>query len=262
MTPAPKPNLEELRRLEREATPAPWKTVWIPEADNCVVMPHEGHWDYHVVDFSKDAHNLACANFSKEDADLLRSARNALPWLLRRAELADRYAAALRGAGWEEKLDAEDRDGGTEDMSRQQEHDLLTENAALRAQLAEAQSKNRDLNRRCQAAESAMLEKAENAGPSMGRALANAAASEYKRKLAVAEQALDDAKMQLIGGLRAAEQAAEAMQKAREALDLAFCRAWSHQDSATKADMLYIVEVVEPARAILAALAAAKEKSK
>lgn len=49
---------------------------------------------------------------------------------------------------------------------------------------------NKRLNRKCQKLESAVLEKAENSGPSMGRHLANASAMLYKNRVDKLQRAL------------------------------------------------------------------------
>ncbi len=89
--------LEELRRLEREATPGPWDTYRIDSDTFCAidVIATKGD-DPHppvVVFLEHEDYSEGCAN--EGDHDLIVAMRNALPALLDAAEQNERRGRLL-----------------------------------------------------------------------------------------------------------------------------------------------------------------------
>lgn len=89
------PTLDELRALERAATPGPWKAeTWYGEVDGefAAVGPH--HQPQPVGedgDYEDDGPTGTVAMRAEADAALIAAARNALPHLLAIAEAAQTY---------------------------------------------------------------------------------------------------------------------------------------------------------------------------
>lgn len=77
-------SIEELRRLEQAATPAPWAVATDRQGDYLVA-----HHEAAVCDL------LDSTLAARQDARLITAARNALPALLRVAEIAQEVRAAL-----------------------------------------------------------------------------------------------------------------------------------------------------------------------
>ncbi|MEK9810300.1 MAG: hypothetical protein VW362_07610 [Candidatus Nanopelagicales bacterium] len=108
-----KPDLDDLRRLEREATPGPWRVGHCDdEACMSVVLVHtgeppEGRSAYEWA-FEHHAQVVALTLYQlprvvdhgtkkwDENAALIAAARNALPYLLDQAEEAERLRGLLR----------------------------------------------------------------------------------------------------------------------------------------------------------------------
>ncbi len=84
-------NLDELRRLHKAATPAPWAVATDRQGDYLVA-----HHEAAVCDL------LDSTLAARQDARLIAAARNALPALLRVAEAARRLAAGPESTAWDE----------------------------------------------------------------------------------------------------------------------------------------------------------------
>src|SRR5260221_608088 len=91
MKPLTAEEIAELRRLERESTPAPW-TVLMGTSDQAhafVQGPHQGY----------------DGEFPAADTQLIVGTRNALPRLLDEVEELRKHLAAVCGPRWREDME-------------------------------------------------------------------------------------------------------------------------------------------------------------
>jgi len=119
MQPDPTPDLDELTKLEKAATPGPWTGARMVHADRCDALTHDELVEYFARTLTKSAAESGTSDFfftrcekadgpadvchtgngptSWPNAALIAAARNALPWLLRAARELDELRAIMSG---------------------------------------------------------------------------------------------------------------------------------------------------------------------